>query len=126
MEVVANENCWCYAETCHCAGIIAGCIACEHGGGVLCKILRSPLQRYHRKALCDACTNCGVTRLCLACPESKKAAAEKDARLVCRPKMSEPACVPPEAAASVDNLARKRADAQLAPQGRAWHVGGLD
>jgi hypothetical protein len=40
----------------------------------------------------------------IAAAESKKAAAEENARLVCRPKLSEPACMPPEAAVSVDNL----------------------
>jgi pyruvate/2-oxoacid:ferredoxin oxidoreductase beta subunit len=64
------------------------------------------LQRYSPKPLCDGCTNCGVIKLCIACPESKAAAA-KDARLVCGPKMSEPAWYVggrPEAAASVNNL----------------------
>jgi hypothetical protein len=74
-------------------------------------IKRSPLQSNSRKPLCDGCANCGVIILRIACPESKEAAAEKDARLVCGPKMSEPACVPQVAAASVDNRARKRADA---------------
>ena len=107
MEVVANKNRWCFAGTCHCAGIIAGCISCSHGGGIQCINPRSPLQRYSRKPLCDGCTNCGVIILCIACPESKEAAAEKDARLVCGPKMSEPAWYfggRPEAAASVNNL----------------------
>ena len=145
MEVVANKNC---------AGIIAGSRACERETGVLCTNPRPPPPSLHEKTLCDHQFFSAI-----AAAESKKAAAEKDARLVCRPKMSEPACVPPEAAASVDNLlamwhALSRvkddlsllaqmteepmraafksyeapmpdecADAQLAPQGRAWHVG---
>ena len=167
MEGVANENQWCTLLGCHCAGISAGCEACKHYHGRLCTVDRSTLQKLFPKPVCKACIECGVTRLCPGCPESKAAAAEKEARLVCSPCMSEPACVPPEAAASFDTLEamwqelsrvklaitkleesllarmtkkpphaafasneapllEERADAQLAPQGRTWYVGGLD
>jgi hypothetical protein len=108
IEVVANKNRRCFAGTCHCAGIIKGCVTCWHGGGGPCLMAISmSLHRYSPKPLCDGCTNCGVIKLCIACPESKEAAAEKDARLVCGPKMSEPAWYfggRPEAAASANNL----------------------
>ena len=126
MEVVANKNC---------AGIIAGSRACERETGVLCTNPRLSPSSLHEKTLCDhqcfsaiaaaeskkAAAEKDAGPVCrptisecffaIAARESKKAAAEENARLVCRPKLSEPACVPPEAAASVGNLARKRADA---------------
>ena len=90
MEVVANKNC---------AGIIAGSLACERERGVLCTNPRPPPPSLHEKTLCDhQCFSA------IAAAESKEAAARMDARLVCIPKLSDPACVPPEAAASVDSL----------------------
>jgi hypothetical protein len=102
------------------------------------------------KPVCASCVGCVVTRLCPKCPESVKAAAEEVARLQCSPCLSEPACVPPEAAASFDTLEaiwqelsrvkvimtkleesllariEERADAQLTPQDLTWSVAGLD
>jgi ectoine hydroxylase-related dioxygenase (phytanoyl-CoA dioxygenase family) len=54
------------------------------------------------KPVCADCIPCGQTRWCIECPETK--AAKEAASLVCSFCMSGPACVPPEAAASVDPI----------------------
>jgi hypothetical protein len=78
--------------------------------------------------VCSECIGCGQTRLCEQCPESKAAkeaaAAKEKAGLVCSPCMSEPACVPPEAAASVDNLLAIRQELSRAKDS-IWKLEGL-
>ena len=102
MPGVGNEDQRCESLECHCAGHLFGCLACEKYPGVLCTVARSRMQSGHAKPVCLECIGCGTTRWCTECPEYKAREAARGE--VCSPCMSGPACVPPEAAASLDPL----------------------